>query len=123
VSTAPEGGTGVLLTAARRLRDRGAGAVVVSLGAGGLLAVTGAGVWRARPEPLRGNPTGAGDACVAALAAGLAAGTAWPALLADAVALSAAAVACPLAGEVDLDVYRRLAPAIEVEELDAHADR
>ena len=57
--------------------------------------------WRAAPpEALPGNPTGAGDACVAALAAGLAAGTPWPELLADAVALSAAAVACPLAGDV-----------------------
>ncbi|MGH3875794.1 MAG: 1-phosphofructokinase family hexose kinase, partial [Actinophytocola sp.] len=73
--------------------------------------------------PLRGNPTGAGDACVAALAAGLAGGTPWPVLLADAVALSAAAVACPLAGDVDLDTYRRLAPRVSVEEIDAHPDR
>ena len=112
------------LAAARELRSRGAGAVVASRGADGLVAVTGDGTWRAvGPEPLRGNPTGAGDACVAALAAGLAAGTPWPALLADAVALSAAAVACPLAGDVDLDTYRRLAPRVSVEELDAHPDR
>lgn len=111
------------VTAAGHLRKRGAGAVVASLGADGLLAVTADGVWRARPQPVRGNPTGAGDACVAALAVGLAAGTAWPELLADAVALSAAAVACPLAGDVDLDLYRRLTPNIEVEELDAHPDR
>jgi len=109
------------LAAARELRARGTGAVVASLGADGLLAVTGDGTWRARPELVRGNPTGAGDACVAALAAGLARGDDWPALLADAVALSAAAVVCPLAGDVDLDTYRRLAPAIEVEEL-PHAD-
>ena len=37
-----------------------------------------------------------------------AAGTPWPDLLADAVALSAAAVARPLAGDVDLTTYRRL---------------
>ncbi len=108
------------LAAARRLRERGAGAVVASRGAEGMVAVTGDGTWHAGvPEPLRGNPTGAGDACVAALAAGLAAGTPWPALLADAVALSAAAVACPLAGDVDLDTYRRLAPGVPVEELPA----
>jgi tagatose 6-phosphate kinase len=112
------------LAAAGRLRARGAGAVVVSRGADGLVAVTGEGSWRAAaPEPLRGNPTGAGDACVAALAAGLAAGTPWPELLADAVALSAAAVAGPLAGDVDLATYRRLAPLVAVEELHAHADR
>jgi tagatose 6-phosphate kinase len=110
--------------AARRLREQGAGAVVASLGAAGLLAVTGAGSWRAAaPEALRGNPTGAGDACVAALAAGLAAGSDWPPVLADAVALSAAAVACPLAGDVDLDTYRRLVPRVSVEETHAHADR
>jgi tagatose 6-phosphate kinase len=110
-------GTADPVAAAGHLRERGAGAVVASLGQDGLLAVTPDGVWRARPRPLSGNPTGAGDACVAALAAGLAAGADWPALLADAVALSAAAVACPLAGDVDLDIYRRLAPAIEVEEI------
>ena len=112
------------LAAARRLRERGAGAVVASRGADGLLAVTADGCWRAAaPEPVHGNPTGAGDACVAALAAGLAAGTPWPELLADAVALSAAAVACPLAGDVDLPTYRRLAPLVAVEELDADPDR
>jgi tagatose 6-phosphate kinase len=112
------------LAAAQRLREHGAGAVVASLGAAGLVAVTGAGTWRAAaPEPLHGNPTGAGDACVAALAAGLAAGTPWPDLLADAVALSAAAVACPLAGDVDVDTYRRLGPLVQVEGPHAHADR
>jgi tagatose 6-phosphate kinase len=37
--------------------------------------------------------------------------------------VSAAAVPCPLAGDIDLDTYARLRPAITVEELDAHADR
>lgn len=111
-------------SAAHRLRARGAGAVVASLGAAGLFAVTGAGTWRAAvPETLRGNPTGAGDACVAALAIGLAGGSDWPEVLGSAVAVSAAAVACPLAGDIDLDTYRRLRPAVLVEETDAHADR
>lgn len=116
-------GTGDPLAGAASLRARGAGAVVASLGPDGLVAVTGEGVWRARSRPRTGNPTGAGDACVAALAAGLAAGADWPVVLADAVALSAAAVACPLAGDVDLDVYRRLAPLIEVEGPHADTDR
>jgi 1-phosphofructokinase family hexose kinase len=112
------------VAAARRLRSHGADAVVASRGAAGLVAVTDKGCWRAAvPEPLRGNPTGAGDACVAALAAGLAAGTPWPEQLADAVALSAAAVARPLAGDVDLATYRRLLPLVTVEELDADPDR
>jgi 1-phosphofructokinase family hexose kinase len=110
------------VAAARALLDRGAKAVVASLGEAGLVAVTPRGGWRvAPPEVLRGNPTGAGDACVAALAAGFALD--WPARLAAAVAVSAAAVPCPLAGDVDLATCRRLRPAITVEELDAHADR
>jgi tagatose 6-phosphate kinase len=93
----------------------GARAMVVSRGPGGLLAHTPDGVWAAVPsERLAGNPTGAGDACVAALARGLRDGTPWPALLADAVALSAAAVAAPVAGTVDLPAYRRLLPAVAV---------
>ena len=50
---------------------------------------------RASPEPLRGNPTGAGDAVVAALAAGMSRGAAPAEVLAEAVAWSAAAVLHP----------------------------
>jgi tagatose 6-phosphate kinase len=93
----------------------GARAVVVSRGPLGLLALTGDGAFHAvPPEKLAGNPTGAGDACVAALTRGLRDRTSWPDLLADAVALSAAAVAAPLAGAVDLDVYQRLRPGVRV---------
>jgi tagatose 6-phosphate kinase len=52
-----------------------------------------------------GNPTGAGDAVVAALAAGV--GSPWPDLLADATALSAAAVLAPVAGSYDPAAYER----------------
>ncbi|GAB1513032.1 1-phosphofructokinase family hexose kinase [Actinophytocola sp. KF-1] len=108
--------------AARALLDRGAHAVVASLGHDGLIAVSHEGSWRVRvPERLHGNPTGAGDACVAALAAGHA--LEWPERLAEAVAVSAAAVPCLLAGDIDHDTYTRLRPAITVEALDAHADR
>lgn len=97
------------LAAIAALRDAGARTVVASLGAEGLLAVTPAGAWRARPpEPVAGNPTGAGDAAVAALAAGLVAGRPWPRTIARAVALSAAAVAAPLAGSYDTTLYHRL---------------
>lgn len=105
------------VAAARSLLDKGAGAVVASLGPDGLLAVTPTGAWRAAPpEPLHGNPTGAGDACVAALAAGLALD--WPSRLAEAVAVSAAAVPCALAGDIDLDTYRRLRATVEATPLD-----
>lgn len=110
------------LAAAAALRESGARAVVASLGPAGLLAVTPDGTWRARPPArLRGNPTGAGDACVAALAAGLAVGAPWPDTVREAVALSAAAVLAPRAGEVDRAAYNRFRLDISVEE--SHATR
>jgi tagatose 6-phosphate kinase len=112
------GDLAAVLAAARRMRAAGAEAVVVSLGADGLVAVTEDGAWRARPpEPVRGNPTGAGDAAVAALAAGLAAGTGWPERLAAAAALSAAAVHAPAAGEFDAPAYRRYRELVRAEAL------
>jgi tagatose 6-phosphate kinase len=53
------------------------------------------------------------DACVAALARGLRDATPWPVLLADAVALSAAAVAAPAAGAIDHHIYRRLREIVQ----------
>jgi tagatose 6-phosphate kinase len=97
------------LALADGLRALTPGSVVVSRGPDGLLAVTPDGVLRCTPATtIDGNPTGAGDACVAALARGLRAGTGWAALLADAVALSAAAVAAPVAGAFDPDVYQSM---------------
>ncbi|MEV0592051.1 1-phosphofructokinase family hexose kinase [Nonomuraea cavernae] len=91
---------------AERLRAQGAGSVVVSLGAEGLLAVTPEGTFRARmPYRVDGNPTGAGDSLVAGLALGLLESTAWPDRLRRAAALGAAAVAAPVAGDFDRDVY------------------
>ncbi|KFU78354.1 tagatose 6-phosphate kinase [Amycolatopsis lurida] len=95
------------VAAANELRKAGAGAVVVSLGPEGLLAVTGSGTWHAAPSTvLRGNTTGAGDAVVAALALGLSRVEPWPDILRRAVALSGAAVLGPLAGDVDLAHYQ-----------------
>lgn len=57
---------------------------------------------------------------VPVLATGLlggATGTRVQALLPDAVALSAAAVAAPVAGAVDLDLYRRIQHDVITEEL------
>jgi fructose-1-phosphate kinase PfkB-like protein len=96
----------------------GADSVVVSGGADGMIAVTPEGVWRAGPpERVAGNPTGAGDAAVAALTAGLVEGTTWPERLADAVALSAAAVGMPVAGGFDEQLYQRLRNRVEAEAL------
>ena len=88
------------IMAAAAVREAGAQSVVVSLGPDGLLAVTGDGCWHARPTAVvTGNATGAGDAVVAALAHGLVSGRQWPGRLHHAVALGAAAVASPVAGE------------------------
>ncbi|MEU6879093.1 1-phosphofructokinase family hexose kinase [Streptomyces sp. NPDC046712] len=113
-----------LVAAAAELRARGARTVVASAGPDGLYAVTPQGAWRAAPpELLSGNPTGAGDACVAAIASGLAAGMPWPEILREAVALSAAAVPCVVAGDVDAAVYsrfRREVRVVEVEPVQPH---
>ncbi|HEX4813977.1 MAG TPA: 1-phosphofructokinase family hexose kinase [Nonomuraea sp.] len=98
---------------AQALRGRGAESVVVSMGAEGLLAVTGEGTFRARmPYTVDGNPTGAGDALVAGLA--LDPARPWPERLRTAAALGAAAVAAPVAGEIDRDVYADIHPQIVI---------
>ncbi len=105
--------------AARSLAARWEVTVVASHGAEGLIAVDGESAWRARPaRALSGNPTGAGDAVVAGLARGLRAGTALEPLLADCVALGAAAVLAPSAGELDVEDYQREAAGVVVESLD-----
>jgi tagatose 6-phosphate kinase len=99
-SGAPEGAQTSAIMAAAAVREAGVESVVVSLGADGLLADTPAGRWHARPQAVvAGNATGAGDAVVAALAHGLVSGRPWPGRLRHAVALGAATVASPVAGE------------------------
>lgn len=91
--------------AARYLLDLGAKMVLVSAGAGGMYAFTAqapGSFWKARlSRPLVGNPTGAGDAAVAAAAVVLASGRRDPEqILRVATAWSAAAVLMPTAGEI-----------------------
>jgi tagatose 6-phosphate kinase len=100
--------------AAADMRIRGAGAVVVTLGADGMLAVTGEGCWHARPEPVSGNPTGAGDAAAAALVLGLVANNPWSDRVRQAAALGAAAVAAPVAGEFAPADYERALAGVRV---------
>ncbi len=114
----PVAGVADARAAARALRAGGPTAVVASLGSAGLIASTVDGEWWASlSAPLAGNPTGAGDACVAVLATGRLMSLPWPELLAEAVACSAAAVASPVAGAVDPDHVRRLRPDVVVEEI------
>ncbi len=107
---------------AQKLLERGAGVVITSGGDRGMSLHALDGAYRARPaRRIAGNPTGAGDASVAAWCAFFlshpAAYTAkeMSAGLMSAVALSGAAVACPVAGEVDLSLYEEMLPLVKVE--------
>ncbi|MEU6575610.1 1-phosphofructokinase family hexose kinase [Streptomyces sp. NPDC046805] len=96
-------------------RRRGARAVVASLGAEGLVAHTPEGRWRAVPPArVHGNPTGAGDSAVAGLLSGLVEHLPWPERLCRAVALSAATVLAPTAGEFDRIAYEELRGRVTV---------
>ncbi len=123
-------GTGDAIAGARRLQALGAAIVVVSLGAQGLVVVPPAGrPWQARlPHPLRGNPTGAGDAAVAAALTFLAAPADVTRLRAGdpdlvvalarrAAAWSAAAVLMPGAGAIH-DSYPSIERSLELTPLE-----
>jgi tagatose 6-phosphate kinase len=103
-----DAGRAAVAAAAAELRQAGAQAVVVSLGASGLLAVTSNGVWQAvHPGAVAANPTGAGDAVVAGLTHRLVLGRPWAERLRHAVALGSAAAAAPVAGEFRLADYEQ----------------
>ncbi|WP_406444209.1 1-phosphofructokinase family hexose kinase [Streptomyces sp. NBC_01613] len=103
------------LRGAQDTRRRGARAVVASLGPQGLLALTPEGRWRAvPPSPEHGNPTGAGDSAVAGLLSGLRDQLPWPDCLTRAVALSAATVRSPTAGDFDRAAYEKLLAQVSV---------
>jgi tagatose 6-phosphate kinase len=103
--------------AAGRLLDEGAQAVVVSLGARGLLGVRPGTALLARPPVQQGNPVGAGDAALAALVDGHLAGRPWPDRLRYAAALSAAALRQSFAGVADPADAAELQPLVSVSEL------
>ncbi|WP_280441519.1 hexose kinase [Nocardia brasiliensis] len=110
-----------VVTAAYPLIESGVRAVIATRGADGMVAVTAEGAWfAALPEPLAGNPTGAGDSATAAVIAALTADEVpdWPTILTDAVATSAAAVVIPVAGEIDRCLRTRIAPTVRVTRLD-----
>lgn len=100
---------GDVVDAARQLRERGAGAVLVSLGSAGAVLVDAAGAVHADTPPVRARSNvGAGDA---ALAGFLTADGSGPEALRHAVAWGAAAVrlpgtAMPVPQDVDLAAVR-----------------
>lgn len=107
-----------VLHAAESLRRDGARVAVVSRGADGLVALTGAAALRvAVTVRVSGNATGAGDALTAVLARGMCRGDDWRSTLREGVAVSAAAVTVQHAGETDLAHAGRLLGDVDVEEL------
>lgn len=105
---------GEVLDGARMLRARGAGTVVVSLGADGAVLVSDDGAWHATTPPIiPRSAVGAGDALVAGL---LSTGQLGPEALRTGVAFGTAAALLPgtqLPGPDDLDLDR-----IAIEEVD-----
>jgi tagatose 6-phosphate kinase len=90
-----------LLAGATVLREHGAEVIVISDGSRGLVGVTPAGAWWARPPVVgHGNPTGAGDAALAGLVAASVDGRPWPERLRHAAAWGACAAGRPVAGEL-----------------------
>lgn len=107
-----------VVNAATTLRAHGAGDVVITRGAEGVVAVTSSGRYVVHPAAaVRGNPTGAGDAFTAGLAASTADGLDWPARLRRASAWAAAAVATPTAGVLDLRVADEHEDRTTIEEI------
>lgn len=104
------------LEAAEQLAALGAGAAIVTRGRDGLVAAADGRHFVVRTPPVSGNATGAGDAFSAGLARGLAAGSSWPDLLADAAALAAGAVRTAHAGAVDPVIVADIRAHIVVEE-------
>lgn len=113
-------GTDDLATGVQDLLTLGAGAVVVTDGAAGMMAVDPGATHRTHrarvPHPVSGNPTGAGDAALGALAMNHR--ESWPVRLSEAVAVSAAAVTEPVAGVVRPDTVRSMLEQVLVERVE-----
>ena len=115
LSTARGADTVAVALAARELRATGPQAVVVTLGAAGLCAVTSDGSWHAAPAAeVPGNPTGAGDAVAAGLVHGLVLGRPWEERLRHAVALGTASAAASVAGEFSHAAYTEALAGVRV---------
>lgn len=98
------------------LKKLGIENALVSLGEEGAWLTTPQIQLQATTPKLSGNPTGAGDAMVAGLAAGLASELSLEQLLRQASALGAAAVLEEIAGQIELSKFQELLPQIKIEE-------
>lgn len=114
---ATTGADGLAGVSALRRHGRNAW-VVASDGPAGVLCAGPGSTWRATPaQELVGNPTGAGDALVAALAVGMIRGDTMADRLCAAVGASGAAVLDPVAGHIDPAVAVTLAASVVVEQI------
>jgi 1-phosphofructokinase len=101
-----------VVSAARRLVDRGARAVLATLGAAGAVLVDETGSWMATPPPIVARSTvGAGDASLAGYVRAEVGGAVPPQRLQMAVAYGSAAAALPgsalpTPAQIDLDAVR-----------------
>jgi tagatose 6-phosphate kinase len=89
---------------------------VISRGADGLAAALDGRRYEVTGPSVAGNPTGAGDALSAVLAAAIAHRRPWPEALREGAAVAGAAASLPHAGEFDPAVAERLRPLIRVVE-------
>ena len=113
-----------VVAAARAVSRRSGAPVVVTLGPHGMVVAGEDGCWHAAPpDVVQGNPTGAGDSAVAAVVRGLVHRETWPEILAEAVAVAAAAVASPVAGELDLERYESWRSAVPVRAVESFVPR
>jgi 1-phosphofructokinase family hexose kinase len=102
--------------AAREIAARGAGAVIVTLGREGAVAVEPGGAWRLRgPAPRGDYPVGSGDAFLAGLIVGLAGGASFVESLRLGMAAGAANARAPGAGVLDPTAARSLLDKVTVE--------
>jgi 1-phosphofructokinase family hexose kinase len=94
--------------AVARLQSLGAKNVFVTDGSNGStwFSETGDVIEVATVQVLEGNPTGAGDASLAAMCVGFENEKPLPEILLDSAAAGAAAVLAPVAGEIDLETYK-----------------
>lgn len=94
-----------VFAAADVLHTLGATDVVITRGSAGVAARTARARFTSTPAgKVDGNPTGAGDAFTAGLAAAMAVGLDWPGRLRRASSWAAAAVGVPTAGVLDLKI-------------------
>ena len=121
LSAVPRGGIAesVALEAARWIRARTGGIVLVTRGLHGAVLVDAEGTgWQIGGPPERGKyPVGSGDSLLAGLAAGLAAGSPLPEAARRGVAVGAANALVPGQGELDPTDAQRMLPAIRVDRI------